>query len=429
MPSLSSFVNSSQYIKENLTFPFVAGMRLGTGYAGVSFAGFNGATNKDPGGLFGWLIYARTSLANPPKGLTTDTYLVYNNPYDLVGDLNLLTGVTSCLISATGAGGTFGFFTNIDGINITAKEIGNQFLHAINYLAYGGTLVIAGQASGLGEYVTDNNNYMDLLVDRNHDFSIAQLLIDQPYTLGVFPSIPGSDGITGSGYTMANFASLFGNTSFVSGIVVANRVFNVRGLKTITDLDVSTLQANSKITYTISNVNDVAGFFARSKSRNESYLSVAGLDRSTVINGNVIDPIAWESSLRNLLRTNKVNFFVNYNPKFLGSDYVGATASTAAITADDRVGPSRMRADLTKAINQIGLKHIFDINNQTTRDQVISEVQTALDPFAPYLDTTKTQIICNSVNNDENSSTLNIEVVVKPILSIDNMLISLSYTQ
>jgi hypothetical protein len=75
------------------------------------------------------------------------------------------------------------------------------------------------------------------------------------------------------------------------------------------------------------------------------------------------------------------------------------------------------------------LKYVFDINNQTTRNQVISEIQTALDPYAPFIDTTQTQIICDNVNNQDNSSTLNVEVVVKPILTTDSFVISVTYTQ
>lgn len=429
MPSLSSFVNSSQYTKENLTFPFIAAMRMGSTYSGISFAGTNGAALLDPGGIFGWLIYARTSLASPTKGSTTDSYLVYTNPYDLVGDLNLLTGVTSCLISATGAGGTYAFFTNIGSNQVESTSIGNQFLHAINYLAYGGTAVIAGSVAGLSKYVQDSENYFDVLIDTNYDSSAAQWLINQPYTIGIFPSIPETGGLTGSGFTLPNFTALFGSASYVTGSTgVANRVFTVCGLKTLTNLDVSTLQTGAKLTYTISTVNDVAGFFARAKNRNESYLTVAGLDRSTVINGNLINPIEWNSEIRTALRTNRVNFFVNYNPKFLGSDLVGATAN-ATITVNDRVGPARMRADLIKTVNEIGLRYVFNVNNQTTRDQVISEVQTALDPFSTFLDTTKTQIICNSSNNTENSDQLRIDLVVKPIVSTDSLLISLTYTQ
>jgi hypothetical protein len=45
------------------------------------------------------------------------------------------------------------------------------------------------------------------------------------------------------------------------------------------------------------------------------------------------------------------------------------------------------------------------------------------------IDTAETQIICDSSNNTDNSSTLNVEVVVKPILTTDSFVISVTYTQ
>lgn len=427
MPSLSSFVNSSQYTKENLNFPFLAAMKLGTGYVAPSFTGVNGAANNDPGGLFGWLVYSRSSRYATPKGATTDKYIVYTNPYDLVGDLNQLDGVTACLVSATGAGGTYGFFNVID-TQLSPKNAGTQFLHAINYLAYGGTLVLAGSQIGFSDYTEDTGNYFDIMIDPYFDSGVASWFIDQPYTMGIYPTIAGADGITGSGYTLGNFTTLFGNASYTTGVTVAGRVFNVCGIKTLTNLDTSSVQENTKLTYTIQATNDVAGFFARAKNRNESYLTVAGLDRATVINGNIVNPIDWSGSLKTALRTNRANFFINYNPKFLGADLVGATANST-IGVNDRVGPARMRVNLTKDVNTIALKYVFDINNQTTRNQVISEIQTALDPYAPFIDTTQTQIICDSSNNTDNSSTLNVEVVVKPILTTDSFVISVTYTQ
>jgi hypothetical protein len=427
-PDFSSFVSSNQYTKENLTFPFSAGMILGTGYTDLQFNGLCGAAGNDPGGLFGWLIYSRATKYDVPKGDTSSSYILYNDPYELVSDINKLGGITACLISATGAGGTYGFFDI--GINsyLIPKTVGNDFLHALNYLAYGGSLVISGSVGGLINYTLDENTSFDVLVDRNLTSDMALLLKDQPYTIGIFPTIPGSDGVTGSGYTMANYAALFGNASLVTGTTVANRVFNVCGVKAIVDLNTSSLRANSKLTYEIPAVNDVAGFFARTKSRNESYLSVAGLDRSTIINGSITNAIDWNSSLRSYLRTNKVNFFVNYNPKFLGSDLVGATASSS-VGPDDRIGPSQLRAKLTQAINNVALRYIFNINNPITRNQVVSAIQTVMDPYAPYLDTTQTQIVCNSANNDDNTSTLTIWVTVKPILATESFAITLTYTQ
>ena len=113
MPSLSSFINSSQYSLESTTNPLLAGMQLGSPYVAPVFNGVSGAASNDPGGLFGWLIYSRSSIWAPAtlaKGNTTDTYIVYTNPQDFVGDLNALSGVTSCLITTLSSGGTYALF-------------------------------------------------------------------------------------------------------------------------------------------------------------------------------------------------------------------------------------------------------------------------------------------------------------------------------
>jgi hypothetical protein len=52
-----------------------------------------------------------------------------------------------------------------------------------------------------------------------------------------------------------------------------------------------------------------------------------------------------------------------------------------------------------------------------------------MDPFTPYLDTTQTQVICDGSNNTDNTSTLIIDVVIKPITSIDTLLITVSLAQ
>jgi len=423
--SLSSFISSNQYNREVVSVPFVAAMRTGTGYRAPVFNGIQNATSIDPGGLFGWLIYARTNFT-PAKGATTDTYILYTNPSDLVQDLNRLGGVTYCHIAPV-SGSTYSLFIPKSTTEVSPTTIGLQFLNAISYMAYGGSLVLAGQASGFDKYIQENNtSTIDVVIDPLIDTSLVNWLSNQQYTTGIFASRPDATGVTGAGYTMANFDDVLG--AQVSGMTQGIKFFNVYGLKTKSALDVSLLQQNSTITYTIPAVSDVAGFFARTKNRNELYLTVAGLDRSTTLNGDIANPIDWYSTLKSYLRTNKVNFFINNNPKFLGSDLVGATYSTSAITVNDRIGPARLRFAITQAINNIALKHVFSINNQTTRDQVVSEVQTALDPFAPYLDTTQTQIICNSDNNQDNSDTLRIDVVAKPILGTESFVINFTYT-
>jgi hypothetical protein len=112
----------------------------------------------------------------------------------------------------------------------------------------------------------------------------------------------------------------------------------------------------------------------------------------------------------------------------LGSDLVGVTASTGALTSNDRVGPAALYSEINKLVNQIGLQYIFQINNATTRSQVSSAIETGLDQYASFLDTTKTQIICDNRNNVDNSSTLSIQVIAKPIVSTETYVINFTYT-
>lgn len=430
--SLSSLISSNQYNIESLSVPFVAAMKVGTGYSAPVFNGANNATSVDPGGLFGWLVYSRSNPAffdanTQPKGLTTAEYIAYTDPAELVSDLNRLSGVTFALVGIS-SGSTYSLFET-DYNTYQAKTVGIQFFHALSNLAYGGTLVLAGQVAGFNKYLQDNPNaYFDVVIDPVIDPSIMNWLKTQQYTTGIFASRPDSQGITGRGFTMADYISTIGISE--SGITQQGlKFFTVYGTKVETDLDISTIQAGKKISYQISAVSDVGGFFARAKNNNELYLTVAGQDRSYLANGDIENPIDWFGSAKNILRGNKVNFFVNAEPKFLGSDLVGSTATTGAITVNDRIGPARLRLAIIQAVNTVGMKYVFQINNQTTRDQVVSEVQTALDAFGQYLDTTKTQIICNGSNNDNNSETLKIQVIAKPLLGTDAFVVDFSYTQ
>lgn len=428
---LSSFVNPTLYTRESVGAISVAGMKLGTGYAIPSFNGACGAASNDPGGLFGWLIYSRSNTAyyNPAKGTSSDSFILYTTPTELVGDLNKLSGVTYCLVSGSTQGGTYGFFEQISSTNITPKDNGYDLLYALSYMAYGGRLVISGSSGGFDSYQAGTGNPpFDMIIDQNIDSSIAKWLIDKTYTTGIYPSIADSAGLTGNGFTLANFSTLFGNSSLVTGVTVANRIFSVYGIKTVSDQDTSSLVANTKIKYQISAVADVGGFFTRTKNLNQLYLTVGGLDRSTVLNGNISNPVDWSSSLKSSLRNNKVNFFVNYNPKFLGSDLVGATASST-ISVNDRVGPSRLRSAMTQLIESVALKYLFEVNNATTRNQVVSELQTGFEQFATAIDATKTQIICDETNNTDNSGTLAIRTIVQPILGVESFVINVVFTQ
>lgn len=421
MASLGSFLSANQYTKETISVPFVAAMLAGSTYVERTIT-VDGASG-DFGGLFGWLIYARSNTGlNPtgPVGTTSDTYIFYENASNLVQDLNKLDGVTYALIGPSGT--TQAFFIDTNSEFLRSQTYGIDFIHAINYLAYGGSLVIAGTTGGLNSYLNqNNNNKIDVLFDKDLKADAIQWINAQPYTIGIFPTAI-LDGKYGRGYTLNSF----------SGVSAGNaiRYFSVCGVKApSSNISTDTLKINTKLNYEIPAVADVAGFFTRSKNLNQLYVTVAGLDRSTILNGKILNTVLWEDQLKTALRKNRVNFFVTYTPTFLGADIVGLTGgSDTVISYRDRVGPANLYVELNKIINNIGLKYVFEINNSVTRNEIVSEITTALDPFTPFLDNTKTAIICDNTNNTDNGTTLAITVLVKPLIGVDTLAINFSYT-
>jgi hypothetical protein len=429
MASLSSFINPSHYTKQTIGTEFLAGILAGSTFKGVSFGSSTGGVILDPGGLFGWLIYSRgnTNFFNPAKGFTTDKYIVYTNPGELVNDLNKLSGITNCLISSL-TGATSAIFTNI-GSEVSATVVGLDFIHCINYLAYGGTLILAGETAGLSEYQNQTGKYLDVVIAKNAESSLAAWLDTQTNTLGIFPT-QATSGVTGASQTMQNFGSLAPGASLAGDY--GKRIFNIYGTKTQSTIDsnynISSLYENGTFTYRINTTADIAGFCARAKDRGEQFLTIGGLDRAIAINGTINEAVEWSSSTKNTLRNARVNFFVVHTPRFLGSDLVGATSGTT-VTVSDRIGPAKMKIDLTKKITDIGLKYSFDVNTATTRQAVTSEITTTLEAYNSYLQTDATQIICDSSNNTDYSATLNIKVIIKPILGVESFTIDVNLTQ
>lgn len=420
--SLSSFTNPNSYTKETRGTQLITGFLAGSSFnIGATYSG--NTITADPGGLFGWLVYSRYYKQSPVKGGTSDTYIVYTTPNDFVNDLNALGGSTGALVG--GAGNTYALFLNNGNNTLSGNTNGKDFLLAINYLAYGGAMVITGSTAGFTTYQNTTGKKIDVLMGACATSSLATWLIDNPYCVGVFASQS-----AGAGYTAANFDSLFGNASYVNfgtSPVVADRVFNVYGQKTISNFNTSSVLGSSTVTYTQTAVPDVCGFFARAKDRNELYLTVAGIDRSTILNGSVDNTVAWsDTTLKTILKNNRVNYFLNYNPKFLGQDLVGATASTSDVTVNERVGPAQMKVAMNRDITNIGIKYLYDINNATTRNLVTDEILSYLQRYTAFIDTAQTQVVCDSSNNTDNASTLNILVSVTPKLGVTSFVINVN---
>jgi len=429
-PNLGSFLNASQFSTLTPTAnPINAAILAGSTFVLPAFSsaapGGAGSAEKDPGGLFGWLIYARNYKTSPAIGTTGDKYLVYTDPATFIGDLNKLSGVTNALVSYTGSGGTWGLFQQTSATDIAVRAPqGNDFLHCLHYLAYGSKLIIAGTTAGIDQYETITNSKIEVLIGNTANTTLGKWLENKPAVIGVFPSAGDGSGTTAADWTTYLTA---GNVPFVTGATVADRIFNVYGINGTT-YTTTTLQNGSQLTYQIPAVADVAGAFNTSKSLNQLFLTVAGIDRSTILNRAIINSVDWSSTLKTTLRTNRVNFYVNNDPKFLGGDLVGATGSSSAVTVDERVGPAFLRRVLTQKINQVGTKYLFELNIQTTRNSLIAEINNILDQYAYAMVRSEAQVICDSSNNTDYATALTVDLIIKPILGTDSFVINITFT-
>lgn len=431
MATFNSFISTNQYNRENVPAAqqLTAGFLTGQTYVAPTFNTSTNVPSNNPGNLYGWLLYAKTVKSSPATGTTADTYVFYSNPTDFVNDLNKLSSATGAIINATGITNPFGFFIKDTTNYVGITGAGREFLYALDYLSYGGKLVIAGSTVGFYEYKQDYNDNIDILMGATlspfagYTNGLKWLELESPYTIGVYPTID-----DGAGYTALPYP--FTSPVFVEGATVADRVFGIYGQKTVTDLPVPSLFNSAKISYTNNLTADISGFFTRSNARDELYLTIAGSGRGTVLNGEVSGTVDWsDTAFKSLLKNNRVNYFLNFTNKFLGSDLVGATASTAEVIVDERVGPAQMKTVMKKDITNIGIKYLYQINNTTTRSQVTGEIQNYLTRFANVVDTTKTQIVCNGSNNTDNSGTLNIFVSVTPLVGTTTFTLNINLAQ
>lgn len=424
--SLSSIISNTQFrtIAPSAN-PLLAAIVAGSTFVMPNFNGANGAASNDPGGLFGWLIYARNYRRNPAAGNSGNSYLLYRTPASLISDLNRLgglTGITHCLISYTGSGGTYGIFQQTGAKTVETREpIGSDFLHCVNYLAYGGQLLITGSTLGIDAYESIANRRVEILIGNTANQSLCRYLENKPYMAGIFPSA-GNGTLT----TVPDYASLLSSSNLITGATVADRIFTLYATNGGT-YTVSTLVTGGELTYQIPAVADVAGACNQAKAVKQLFVSMAGLDNSKVLNKKITNPIDWSSTLRENLKTNRVNFYVNYNPVFLGSDYVGATGSAVTPTIDERFGPAFLKKTLTKEISQVGIKYLFELNNATTRAAVTREVELILDRYSYAIVRNEAVVTCDETNNSPDYETsLAIDVTIKPLAGTDTFTININ---
>ena len=88
-----------------------------------------------------------------------------------------------------------------------------------------------------------------------------------------------------------------------------------------------------------------------------------------------------------------------------------------------------MKSAMKRDITDIGIKYLYQINNATTRLLVTAEIQNYLLEYSTNIDTTQTQVVCNSTNNTDNTASLTIFVSVTPLIGTTTFTINITLTQ
>ena len=127
-------------------------------------------------------------------------------------------------------------------------------------------------------------------------------------------------------------------------------------------------------------------------------------------------------------KKNRGNFYIKSNGSYLlGLDLVGATAgSNSSYTSNERIGTSKLRQDIETNVREIMLRYVFQSNVASTRSNISKDVSFYIQSLNQFLDTSFTQITCDASNNQDNSSEINIEIIVKPLIASEEFVITVS---
>jgi len=430
MPNFNLF-NSLRQLDTPLATAFVSG------YIAEGFTAYtkptlsaSGYPSNDPGGLFGWLLWSRADLQDPPVGNTYDTYIIYNNRVDFLRDLNAIGNDSSykSVPFNLNPGATYSFFYSTSGDRVVYPNypVGYDFLQVINFLSCGGKLVLSGNTTGLQNYMNDYSgptNILKLLIGQTADSARAKFVESNNNLFGVFPTVN-----NGLGYTAAPFDTLFGATSSVlnptptpntAGPTAGNRIINIYG-SALFDVITTQWQASSALSTTINCTSDFAGAMLRSSAFvGGPYRGPAGIDYSSEVNTKfrgIVDSTS--TTTADILKKNRVNYYTAAaGSKFLPIDLVGATAALGSTYANkDRIGPNYLAETIERAFLATLQNFISKQNNAQTRSDVVTALQTTRDSLGGagvYIQ--NLTIICDGSNNTDNSATLRVDVSLTPV--------------
>lgn len=458
----TTFISTANYQSETNGNPLLVGAKLGLGPSTMV-----GAT----AGLFGALCSI--------SGNSAEKHFRFDNASQLVGALNAgLSGSETTFNEIFRAQ-----YNGVTGPSRAAYELGA----ALTVLSYGANLVVFGSYEGARDYQADatnepleafvieeQNTAVDSLTPSTNnvilgvtsgvtgfaaasvaptgaysaigllleapefqdvfffhgslsgaDFSVAQNLLPGSSDWSTIRRSPGLDGVSGTYYDFND-----DSTAYRLDQDELERIFCVIGKKT------TIYQVSQNFGYTDNAVAieglgayDAVGAMARAKARNELFYSIAGVDRSQLLNCYSYTPtFVLNSGAIPTLRENRVNF---YSPNtatgtiYLSSDLVG---TTGAIDAEDRIGLAYLKRQIDADVTSIGERYTFQINNAALRSNYTNAVETYLQNYLNVIDPLYTQVICNDTNNTDGASTLNMTVIVRPLQSSTDVVVNVSLT-
>ena len=310
-------------------------------------------------------------------------YKQYNNPQELLAEFN----------SAVLAGTSSGFAGS--SVGFTGGTTFDRELHsALNYLEYGGILIVATGATSL--------NRTDLEIDsvfceNNTKFpDVINLIGLRQDCIGIigttFEYDNGSTGSYPSAYASLGFTGITG----ISGITAYDDLFfSVIGRKSR-----NRIYGGETAPISILMTSDVAGCFARTDSISFPWFAPAGVNRGKINSYVDLTPPLSETDVSNLL----TNSYVNSFNTLIGSEGVYLLGDRTAETTDTnkkQVGIARLISYIKRSFRPLLDSVLFEINDADTRSRFTASAISIMEFIKTGRGVSSYSVVCDDSNNTQ----------------------------
>lgn len=323
----------------------------------------------------------------------------------------------------------YGIYGNINYTYASGNTF--NFCHGVSAAQFGNSYfnLIERNNALNSEIISSATSELDSAVFIHCGLSGFNVANDQKSITNVYTDIyryPGFDGLSGS---YQNVIDIGGNTAYRLSATELTRTFCVIGKKTRI-VEEYTSFGNPDYAYQLDITTpltiDVGGAITRAKKDQSLYGGIAGLNYSKVLNGGqysfTLSPTA-TPSVTQMLKQRRVNYFVrSQQGVYLGADYIGATGS---YSSTNRYGVSSLeaaiKAQVTNLIQPIYIDTGTFQNTSATRTAVTNAIVNAVNSNPSFIQIKNaiqsfdaSNVVCNSTNNSDYSTTLAIQITVYP---------------